>query len=117
MLTCKEGNAIIANYLGYKYYSKGEDPYEYGWRLDKSKNYRRDYFLSRKPNLLIHLDNELLLKVLFNLLIDKNIEFVHVNKEIKFCINSELYTINLNNIKSIYFNTILLIQNYGQKII
>ena len=101
MLTCKEGNAIIANYLGYKYYSKGEDPYEYGWRLDKSKNYRRDYFLSRKPDLLIHLNNKLLLKVLFNILIDKNIEFAHINKEIKFCINSELYTINLNNIKFI----------------
>lgn len=111
----KEGNIIIANYLGYKYYSKDEDPYEYGWRLDKSKNYRRDYFLSRKPDLLIHLNNKLLLKVLFNILIDKNIEFAHVNKEIKFCINSELYTINLNNIKSIYFNIILLIQNYGQK--
>ena len=109
----KEGNEIIANYLGYKYYSKEEDPYEYGWRLDKSKKYRRDYFLSRKPNLLIHLDSKFLLIVLFYILINKNIEFMHINGEIKFHINEELYAVNLNNTKSIYFNIILLIQNYG----
>lgn len=107
MLTYKEGNAIIANYLGYKYYSKGEDPYEYGWRLDKSKNYRRDYFLSRKPNLLIHLDKDLLIDVLINILLNYNIPFSVNNGKFYFELKDLKYSFHLNDI---YYNLINLIQ-------
>ena len=96
MLTYKEGNAIIANYLGYKYYSKGEDPYEYGWRLDKSKNYRRDYFLSRKPNLLIHLDKDLLIDVLINILLNYNISFSVNNGKFYFELKDLKYSFHLS---------------------
>ena len=75
MVNYKIGNTIIANYLGYYYYSKNDDPLEYGWRLDKKFRIRRNYFLSRKCNLLLHLDKNLLIDILINILLNYNIPF------------------------------------------
>ena len=107
MINYKIGNAIIANYLGYFYYSKSDDPLEYGWRLDKKFKFKRDYFLSRSPYLTLHTNKKLLTSILIDILLQYNISFNFNNGIFSFEVENIKFSFSLDNI---YFNLISLIQ-------